>query len=563
MNSTRLDSKLWIVALDKYTEVTGLTVVLFDVDERVVLRSTCVTPLVDLFGEFGFDPGLFAECARRCLKQLHSRPAIVVDGMHGLTAVGTSLVLEGEVVGAAVAGYALAGFSQVTAVHRWAKSAGVPFDRLWNVLRKKTPLPKRRLLLRGELLQVLGDSLLRENYRTRQYEAAVVKLEAASAAKDEFLAVLSHELRTPLTPILGWATLLRKSENLEQVHRAAEAIERNALLQSRMVDDLLDMNRISRGGVTLEFEILDLAALIRTALETVAQDIEKKAIRLDVALTDEPLFVEGDPARLQQVCSNILSNAVKFTPATGNIRVSLRREAGYALVVVADSGVGIAAEFLPFVFDIFRQQEQGIRREYQGLGIGLALVKQFTELHKGTVTVTSAGAGRGTEVVVRLPVAIPIEIPAAISPAIAAAVPAATDGAEGGAALAGLSLLVIEDSDDTREILGALLEQLGARVSVARDGREALQVVGQTHPDLVLCDLRMPGMDGYEFIRELRRGSTAPKPPVVAMSGMPSEAERQRTQEAGFEGHIQKPFGEADVVAAVGAALAHRRLATA
>ncbi len=549
MDPTLFGSELWISALDKFTEVTGLTVVLFDVDERVVLRSTHVTPLVELFGDFGFDPGLFAECARCCLKQDHSRPAIVVDGMHGLTAVGTSLMLEGKVVGAAVAGYALAGFSQVTAVHHWATSAGVPFDRLWNILRQKTPLPKRRLLLRGELLQVLGDALLRENHRSRQYEDAVVKLEAASVAKDDFLAVLSHELRTPLTPILGWASLLRRSESLEQVHRAAEAIERNALLQGRMVDDLLDINRISHGGVTLELEILDLAALIRTTLESFAQDIEKKAIRLDVALTDEPLFVEGDPARLQQVCNNIMLNAVKFTPAAGSIRVNLRREAGYALVVVADTGVGIATDFMPFVFDIFRQQEQGIRREYQGLGIGLALVKQLTELHKGSVSVHSAGPGLGTEVVVRLPVAASAET--------------AEAAAGASAEFAGLSLLVVEDSDDTRDILSVLLQHLGAEVLVASDGREALRLIEKTHLDLVLCDLRMPRMDGYGFMRELRRDSSALHPPVVAMSGLASEEERQRALAAGFAGHIRKPFGEADVIAAVRAALAPRRLATA
>ncbi len=549
MNHTLFGSDMWIPALDKYTEVTGLTVDLFDAGERVVLRSTHVTPLVELYRDCGFDPGLFSECARRCLKQVQSRPAIVVDGPHGLTVVGTSLMLEGTVVGAAVAGYALAGFSQVTAVHNWAKSAGVPFDRLWNILRQKTPLPRRRLSLHGELLQVLGDALLRENYRTRQYEEAVVKLQAASAAKDEFLAVLSHELRTPLTPILGWASVLKKSQSLEQAHRAAEAIERNALLQSRMVDDLLDMNRISHGSVTLEVEILDAAELIRTALETVVLDVEKKAIRLDLALADEPLLIEGDAGRLQQVFGNILANAVKFTPAGESIRVSLRREAGHAVVVVADTGVGIAPEFLPFVFDMFRQQDQGIRREYQGLGVGLALVKQLIELHRGTVTVESAGSGRGTEVTVRLPAAVP---------AATGATTADAAGTAAGTVLAGLSLLVVEDSDDTREILCALLQQLGAQASVARDGREALQIIEKTHPDLVLCDLRMPRMDGYEFIRELHRDSSPLKPPVVAMSGLTSGEERQRTRAAGFKGHLKKPFGEADVVTAVKAALGHR-----
>ncbi|MDQ2942841.1 MAG: hypothetical protein M3R21_04125, partial [Candidatus Dormibacteraeota bacterium] len=238
MHDNLFTSDLWKPALDKYAEVTRLTVKLFSVDERAVLATVHPTPLDALFREYGFDPGLFGECARRCLSQTELRPAVVVAESHGLTVVGTSLVLEGAIVGAAVAGYAFAGFSQVVAVQRWAQSAGVPFDGLWNIARRQPPVPERRLKLHGELLQVLGDELLRENYRTRQYEDAVVELQAAAAAKDEFLAVLSHELRTPLAPIVGWASVLKKSKNKEHVQRAAEAIERNALLQSRMVDDL-------------------------------------------------------------------------------------------------------------------------------------------------------------------------------------------------------------------------------------------------------------------------------------------------------------------------------------
>jgi signal transduction histidine kinase len=224
VDDTLFGSDLWTAALDKYTEATGLTVKLFGSDEQVVLASTNLTPLVALFHECDFEPGLFADCARRCLTQTEVRPAVVVKELNGMTVVGTSLVLEGKVVGAAVAGYALAGFVQVTAVQRWASSAALPFERLWDLVRHKAPVPERRLKLHGELLQVLGDALLRENHRTRQYEEAVVKLEAASAAKDEFLAVLSHELRTPLTPILGWASVLKKSQSVEQAHWGAEAL---------------------------------------------------------------------------------------------------------------------------------------------------------------------------------------------------------------------------------------------------------------------------------------------------------------------------------------------------
>jgi signal transduction histidine kinase/CheY-like chemotaxis protein len=540
----------WTLALQKYGEATGLTVELFGSDEQVVLGPVHSTPLVELFRESGFEPGLFVDCARRCLSQTNARPAVVVAEFHGLTVVGASLVLEGAIVGAAVAGYALAQFSQVTAVQRWAKSSGVPFDRLWGIVRRQPLAPERRLILHGELLQVLGDALLRENHRTRQYEDTVVQLKAAVAAKDEFMAVLSHELRTPLAPIMGWANILKRSESKE-VRQAAQTIERNVLLQSRMIEDLLDMNLIAHGTVRLDLKNHELSALIRAAVETSAREIEKKAIRLELVEVGERLFVEGDAGRLHQIFRNILSNAVKFTPDGGGIRVTVGREADSTRIVVADTGVGIAPEFLPFVFDIFRQQEQGTRRKHEGLGIGLALVKQLTELHKGTVSVASAGVGHGTEVEVQLPLASETSDVGGIAPA----------GSElSASALAGLSILVVEDTADAREMLHILLKHLGAEVSVARDGREALDMIRfrDADPDLVLCDLRMPRMDGFEFIRELHRGPSPVHLPVVAVSGLASEADRQRTRDAGFEGHINKPFDEAAVVAAVGAALSPR-----
>ena len=547
MDINLFGSDLWKPALDKFAEVTGLNVQLYSVDGKKVLGSNHLTPLVGLFREYGFEPGLFAECARRCVSQTANRPLVAVAESHGLTVVGTSLLLEGAIVGAAVAGYALAGFSQVASVQRWARAAGVPFDRLWNVVRQQPPLPERRLMLNGELLQILGDALLRENHRTRQYEDAVVKLELASAAKDEFLAVLSHELRTPLAPIAGWASVLRKSESLVEVHRAAEAIERNAFLQSRMIDELLDMSRVTHGTIQLDLEILDLTASVRAAAETSAANIEKKAIRLEITDAGEPLLVEADAGRLQQVFGNVISNAVKFTPAGGTIRVSLGREADYARIVVADTGKGVAPEFLPFVFEIFRQEEQGMRRSHEGLGIGLSLVKKLTELLKGTVSVASAGAGRGTEVTVRFPLAA--EIPGLDD----AATPSA-------AALDGLSVLVVEDSEDARESLRLLLKLLGAKVSVARDGREALDMMLEgASPDVVLCDLLMPRQDGFEFIRELHGRLSPAHPPVIAVSGFASDRSRERTVKAGFEGHIKKPFDEAAVVAAIRAALAGRR----
>lgn len=527
-----------------------MSVELFDAAGNVVLGSEHPTPLAALFREYRFEPGIFAECARRCLKQTFARPAVFVDEQHGLSVVGSSLVLEGEIVGAAVAGYALTGFSQVASVRRWARSAQLPFDRLWNIVRSQPPLPERRLLLHGELLQVLGDALLRENYRTRQYQDAAAQLKAASAAKDEFLAVLSHELRTPLAPIAGWASILKKSDDFEEVHKGAEAIERNAFLQARMVDDLLDMSRIMHGKMQFDVEIVDVRAIVQSAAADFAGAMAAKSLRCDFPAGGEPLLVEGDAGRLQQIFRNLLSNAVKFTPAGGSIRVAIESGAHSVCVAVADTGKGVDPRFLPFVFDIFRQQEPGPRREHQGLGIGLSLVKRLTELHGGTVSVASAGPGRGTEVTVCIP--------------LATRAPDRANGAEpdtglSAPAFAGRSVLVIDDERDGREALQHLLQHLGMRVAVAGGGAEALKMTQQAPWDIILCDLRMPGMDGYEFMRELRRGAS-PEPPVVAVSALASDADRARTREAGFVAHIGKPYSEAELLDALKVALGHPHL---
>lgn len=543
MHNAIFGSDSWKTALDKYAEATGLSVTLYGADAQVMLDTTDTSRLVTLFREGGFDPGLFAECARRCLVQTYARSVVLVDERYGLAVIGTSLMLEGAVVGAAVAGYALAEFPNVSVVQRWAASARLPFSGLWEIMRQKSPVPERRLVLHGDLLKVLGDALLRESHRTLQHEDALLKLNAAAAAKDDFLAVLSHELRAPLAPIVGWAGVMKKSLTLEHVRTAAEAIERNALLQSRMVDDLLDTSRIAHRAISLDLQTHDLSTLLRPAVEMSVQDMRKQAIRLEFTDSPEPLFVRGDAGRLQQVFRNIISNAVKFTPSDGSIRIAISGVAGAAQVTVTDSGVGITPEFLPFVFDIFRQQEQGLRRKYDGLGIGLALVKQLTELHQGTVAISSAGIGTGTEVKIRLP--------------LVAEATAHPDGpAEAwlqAAALTGVSILVVEHSEDAREFLRILLQRLGATVSTARDGAEALNTTLYFAADVVLCDVRLPRMDGYEFMRELRQRPV--HPPVVAISGLASEDDLRRAREAGFHAHIKKPFDATAVIAAVEAAV--------
>ncbi|MFN2447457.1 MAG: ATP-binding protein [Vicinamibacterales bacterium] len=538
------DVHLWKPALEKYSAVTRLTVTLYDGDERVVCcGSEPSTPFVALFEEYGYAPDILIECARQCLAQVENRDPVILAPSYGLAVVGTSLALDGKIVGAAVAGYVLVDFTQASTIERLARQAGVPFKRLWDVARQQQPVPQRRLVLHGELLQVLGDTILRENDQTR-------KLKTEMAAKDEFLAVVSHELRTPLTPILGWVRILKETEDSPaQRRKAADSIERNALLQVKLVDDLLDLNRVIWDKVPLKRDVHNLVDLVRAALDTMAEVAANKKIDVACDCPNDPLAVEGDAARLQQIFVNILSNAVKFTPAGGRVRVSVERASQSALVRVVDTGEGISPQFLPHVFEMFRQQEEGTRRRHSGLGIGLALVKRLVERHGGRVDIASAGAGSGTEVTIRLPVT---------ERALSAGRPAKL-GSDSHP-FHDVTILVVEDTEDSLDATRMLLEVLGAEVLVARNGLEALNVMTAHHPDLVLCDLRMPEMDGFEFLRELSRIHGDHHAPVVAVSGLVSQADHERTEAAGFEGHLHKPFDDTALITAVRAGLNHRRV---
>jgi len=539
------DVGTWMPALEKFGAVTHLTVMVY-AGARVVCGPFHATPLHRLFTRHGYDPGVFDECARRCVAQTRERPAVVLSLQDGLAIVGTSLVLDGEIVGAAVAGYALVDFVGSSAIEHLAREAGVPFRELWDIARAHQPIPERRLMLQGELLQVLGDAILRENSRTRGSETTAAALADESAAKDDFLAIVSHELRTPLTPIVAWARILKAGDDPARSRRAAEVIERNALLQARLVDDLLELTSARLGKTALDLRVHDLNELLRSALETIAEDAREKDLALDVVEAEEPLLAEVDEQRVQQILRNVLSNAVKFTPAGGRISVLLAREGDVATIRIKDTGEGIAPEFVPAAFEVFRQQETGTRRRHPGFGIGLSLVKQLTELHGGRVTIASEGLGLGALVTVQLPLA-------SGSPPVsgARALAARPD-------IRGRRLLVIDDTKDNRDAIQMLLEDLGADVRVAADGLEAIEMIKGGMFDAVLCDLRMPRMDGFEFMRAARQLPNTSLPPVIAMSGLTSGSDHARTEAAGFAGQLDKPFDEHHLVVAIETAIARR-----
>jgi len=539
-DDTLFGDAAWRPALEKYAAVTGLTVVVYGVKESVVAGPIHPTPLFQLFQERGYEPGIFAECARRCLAQIAERPAIVVAPSYRLGVVGTSLVLEGKIVGAAAAGYAFLDFSQASAVERLARDAGVPFSQVWSIARTTPPVPERRLMLHGELLQVLGDTILRENHRTRQ-------LAAAAAEKDKFLAVISHELRTPLSPILLWTELLRRDPT--KLARALNVIERNARLEARMVEDLVELSRAEQGPIAVTLQVRDLGGEVGSAVASVREMATEKGIDLRFEEAEELLPVNVDPDRMQQILRNIFGNALKFTPAGGSIAVSVRRDGDHGSVTIQDTGQGIRPEFLPFVFDMFRQESEGPDRRRAGLGIGLALVKRLVELHGGGVTVASPGPGRGTEVVIRL--RLVDAHPALVEPPK----PFADAVDANPRPLLGLRILVIDDTDDIREGITAMLEELGARAHAASDGVEGLDAVRSHRPDVVLCDLLMPVMDGFEFMKRVHAAGGDHHPPVIAITGLGSGANQQRTRRAGFHGRLDKPFEKQDLVVAIKSAV--------
>jgi PAS domain S-box-containing protein len=378
-------------------------------------------------------------------------------------------------------------------------------------------------------------------YRVAQRDRA--KAEAANRIKDEFLAVLSHELRSPLNPILGWTKLLRTGRlDGTKTQQALETIERNAKLQAQLIEDLLDVSRILQGKMTLNVAPVNLAATIEAALETVRLAAEAKHIQIQTTFNPISGTVAGDTNRLQQVVWNLVSNAVKFTPSGGRIEVQLEQVGTYAQIQVKDTGKGISPDFLPHVFDYFRQEDGTTTRQFGGLGLGLAIVRHFTELHGGTVQADSLGQNLGATFTIRLPLNIVEPEPSSDHRHPASA----TD-------LAGVHVLVVDDDPDMRELAAFTLMGSGAEVTTAASAAQALTFLNQSVPDLLLCDIGMPEMDGYSLIRHIRKwspeqGGTIP---AIALTAYAGEINQQQALAAGFGMHISKPVEPEELVKAI------------
>lgn len=374
--------------------------------------------------------------------------------------------------------------------------------------------------------------------------------EAANRLKDEFLAKLSHELRTPLNVIQGWLWAFdeKAASGAEIRQRAATAIGRNVDLQVRLIEDLLDTSRAAGGHLTIDRRLVDLVSVCRTVVDLLRPIAAAKSVTLTLEVSDAPLMLRGDTDRLQQIIWNVVSNAIKFTPASGAVSIEASRRSSRVEISVRDTGVGISSEFLPYVFDPFRQADDGPTRPFGGLGLGLSIVKQLVELHGGTVIAQSEGPSAGTTIILGFPIAAVIEE--------ADVAPVEPTSHLARHPLNGIRVVVVDDEADARDSARHILEHHGAAVWAATSGEEALAMVNELQPDVLLAELSMPGFDGFALIRCIRMlGGQSAHMPAAAFSALTASNHRQQAQQAGYQGYLEKPV-TADALTAEVARLA-------
>ena len=399
----------------------------------------------------------------------------------------------------------------------------------------------------GTIIAFLLFALLRVQLRARaraeetaaRLRVSEAELQAASRAKDEFLATLSHELRTPMTAIIGWAKMLSEGLDEETSKVAIDAIQKSSQAQSQLIEDLLDVSRITAGKMSIEPRPIDLAPIVRTAGDSITPAAEAKDVSILISVPDDPILVHGDANRLQQVIWNLLSNAVKFTPSGGRVAAALTTDGAEAFITVDDTGQGIEREFLPHVFERFRQADSSSTRSYTGLGLGLAIVCHLVELHGGKVTADSEGLGKGSRFTVRVPL-----LAASIAPA-----PSDRDeDPDTVARLEGAHVLVVDDEEGIRAYAAAVFRRSGSEVRCASSVDEALKAIAAEKPDIIVTDIGMPQRDGYELIREIRSfGDGVSGIPVVALTAYAREEDREKIEEAGFDAFVSKPVDPAEL----------------
>jgi PAS domain S-box-containing protein len=366
-----------------------------------------------------------------------------------------------------------------------------------------------------------------------------------SRVKDEFLATVSHEIRSPLNAIRGWTLILRGEPDQETLRHALDTIDRNVVSQSQIIEDLLDISRMVSGQLKLEMQPIDLVDVVAAAVDNISPTAEAKEVEVVTTLEPSPIFVTGDGDRIQQVLWNLLSNAIKFTPAGGSVKVSVRADSDSAELVVRDDGIGIPNDFLPFVFDRFRQADGGKKRRHGGLGLGMSIVKNLVEMHDGSISVQSPGEGQGTAFTIKIPRLLPLH-------GVEQTDELTNEAHDSVRSLRMLKcrIMIVDDDDDSREMLKILLSTRNAEVLAAGSAMECLAQFTAFRPDILISDLGMPEMDGYDLIKQVRSLSaeSGGDVPAIALTGYVSVEEQKRVRASGFDSHIAKPLDQSILV---------------
>lgn len=520
-----IQREAWQVALERYGAATMTTVGVYEAPALQILGPIHPTPLFESVNLEQRAPPMFMECVRRCLSPGEA-PVIIED--HGVAVIGIRMARGGTPIGAVVAGYGLTGFPEEASVRRFVHGHGLALSPVWRAMRRQTPLTLSRLQVYADLLAALIDTLLSENLRAQEYERTAARLAEAVQAKDQFLAMLAHELRNPLAPIRIAMQIIGMRETADvAVQKARDIVDRQVAHLTRLLDDLFDVSRITSGRIRLHKEKINLATSVAHALEQSQTLVQERAHSLSVALPQEPMFVDADPLRLEQVISNLVNNAARYTPPNGHIIVTAARENAEAVLRVSDDGIGIPSNMLTRIFDLFTQGDRSLARSEGGLGVGLTVVRNLVELHGGSVAAESDGPGRGSEFMVRLPLDAsdpPLEPPPIKERAV---IPA-------------LRILVVEDNADGRDLLRTILELEGHAVQVAADGPSGVEAALITRPDVAFIDIGLPGFDGYEVGRRIR-DELGGAVRLIALTGYGQTEDRSRTRDAGFDAHLVKP----------------------
>jgi len=559
-----LDPALWQDGLAKYARGTNLAVALADAAGRLIgsiinprptwslLHSKTPRPLVPKlqFGNEGpagvgcpFSLAPLSPC--NCVGDALARGSVVVArDRTGLVHVAVPLVLGGHPLGALVAGQVFTRYPEQLPLQHSARQLLLSPGKVWESARLEHPVKQSTLEVYADLLATLGQTFLQTRYHALREAERLAEnaklyhaLQEADRRKDEFLAMLSHELRNPLAPILNAVQLLQlqKGENSVQ-QRARAIIERQVGQLTHLVDDLMEASRTITGRIQLRQEQVAVSGIVERAVETARPLIDQRGHELTVSLPPDPICLYADASRLEQVVTNLLTNAAKYTNEGGHISLSVQQEGDNAVLRVRDTGLGIDPAFLPHVFDLFTQAERSADRSQGGLGIGLALVKRLVEMHGGTIGVSST-LGQGSEFVVSLVAREPG------APSLETQ-PTPTEIAQPTGPV--LRVLVVDDNVDAATALEMLVEKSGHRACKAHTGPAALAAALDYRPDVMLLDIGLPELDGFEVARRIRQQPVLHNIVLVALTGYGRETDRQRSQEAGFDHHLVKPvdFGK-------------------